>query len=139
MRRLGNVVAPCLSACLWLVLPAAAHALSPVTCADRPELVTLALDADEPAPAAAVDAAPLRTHDEESVPWCAREGDPSCSPIDPGSLPREVSAQPKLSSAAPLPMPMPPATSVCSLRPRFVVGVPREGTHGRLERPPRLP
>lgn len=137
MSRLGNALAPCLSASLWLALPHAAQALSPVTCADRPELVTLAADTGDDAPRLAAELGVPRAQEDESVPWCAREGDPRCSPLEPGSLPLEASAQPKLSSAAPIEWPLPRATPVCTVRAAGARGVPREGAASRVDRPPR--
>jgi hypothetical protein len=83
-------------------------------------------------------AAPLAVADDEDVPWCVTPDDPRCSPIDHGSLPTQVSAQPKLSSVAPLCIPWPRAR-LLQAEPAFEQpGQVRAGEHCRLERPPRL-
>jgi hypothetical protein len=152
MSRLALVVALLSAASFW---PAAAHAhvqqggtASPLTAArsgtrsgthgQRPEMcsqssvllstqvVTRAVSAPVPSPV-----------DDDDVPWCVTQNDPRCSPIQQGSLPSQVSVQAKLSSVAPLVVPLPRARELLAEPLPSQPGQARTGGRSRLERPPR--
>ncbi len=113
------------------------------TCVDRdsdaaamaPHLA-LALAVEPTALALPVLALAIPTNDD-SVPWCLNADDPRCSPIEGGSLPPHVAAQPKLSWAPVLSLPEPRATQLVVPRPHELPLAARDGEHARLERPPR--
>jgi hypothetical protein len=133
---------------LTFVAPRAAHALWPgvspavpgyvaATCVDREADSLPRADDSVPRAAKVLAPAPALPVNDDSVPWCLNADDPRCSPIQGGSLPPEVAAQFKLSAAPAFSLPEPRMTLLAVPRPLDVIGGPRAGEHGRLDRPPR--
>ncbi|HEX2679648.1 MAG TPA: hypothetical protein VHM19_23525 [Polyangiales bacterium] len=117
--------------------PAAAPRVS-LTCTDRPDVHA---DDAEAGTGDAAEAKPARADtrslDDSSLPWCTNADDPRCSPMEGGSLPPQVDAQPKLAWSAPQALPEPRVVISAALRPHEILGAPRAGEHTRLDRPPR--